>query len=216
MKARSEDVERELARIHVECGHAVSTQVYVPQWNRWWTHCASCNLRSITWVDVSAPCCRCNSPLAMELEEAVLDLEIRSARVSRAFVDVTVHHSVPGDASRLAAAARGGGAVNKEAEAEKKRRYPDGHAPWEVVPFAVETYCRLGAAALKHLRSLARARAQDLPEGGEEAASALLQRWTARISAALQRSNARRLRSSLGAVERARLRARELAESLAG
>ena len=80
----------------------------------------------------------------------------------------------------------------------------------------METYGRLDTAALKHLRSLARARAQELPEGGEEAASALLQRWTARISAALQRSNVRRLRSALGAVEPARLRARELAEALAG
>ena len=216
LKARSEDVERELARIHTECGHAVSTQVYVPQWNRWKTHCASCNIRSVTWADADAPCCRCSGPLEVELEEAVLDLEVRSARVPRAFVDVTVHHSVPGDAARLAAAARGGGTVNKEAEAEKRRRYPDGRAPWEVVPFAVETYGRLGMASLKHLRSLARARAQELPEGGEESASALLQRWAARVSAALQRSNARRLRSSLGAVEPARLRARVLAEALAG
>ena len=81
--------------------------------------------------------------MVMELEEAVLDIEIRSARVPRAFVDVTVHHSVPGDASRLVAAARGGGAVNREAEAEKKRRYPDDHAPWEVVPFAVESMAGL-------------------------------------------------------------------------
>ena len=167
-------------------------------------------------MHADAPCSRCNGQVEVELEEAVLDLEVRSARVPRAFVDVAVHHSVPGDAARLTAAARGGGAVNKEAEAEKRRRYPDGRAPWEVVPFAVETYGRLGAAALKHLRSLARARAQELPERGEETASTLLQRWSARISAALQRSNARRLRSALGAVEPAKLRARELAEALAG
>ena len=216
LKARSEDVERELASIHTECGHAVSTQVYVPQWNRWRTHCASCNVRSITWTDADAPCCRCGGRLEVELEEAVLDLEVRSARVPRAFVDVTVHHSVPGDATRLSAAARSGGTVNREAVAEKKRRYPDNRAPWEVVPFAMESYGRLGDAALKHLRSLARARAQALPDGGEVAASALLQRWSARLSAALQRSNARRLRSSLGAVEPARRRARELAEALAG
>ena len=85
------------------------------------------------------------------LEEAVLDFEVRSGRMPRALVDATVHHNVPGDAARLAAAARGGGTVNKEAEAEKKRRYPDGRAPWEVVPFAVETYGRLGVASLKHL-----------------------------------------------------------------
>ncbi len=215
LKARSEDVERELARIHAECGHAVNTQVYVPQWNRWKWHCAACNRRGLTWEDAGAPCSTCNGQLEVELEEAVLDLEVRSARVPRAFVDVTVHHSVPGDAARLAAAARSGGAVNREAEAEKRRRYPDGRAPWKVVPFAVETYGRLSTEALKHLRSLARARAQELPEGGEEAASALLQRWAARLAAALQRCNARRVRSALGAAEPARQRARELAEALA-
>ena len=68
-----------------------------PMRNRWWTHCASCNLRSTTSVDVSDPCCRYNGPLAMELEEAVLDREIRSMRMHRTFVDVTAHRSVPGD-----------------------------------------------------------------------------------------------------------------------
>ena len=119
-------------------GHAVNTQVHVPQWNRWRTHCAGCNLRGVTWVHADAPCSRCNGQVEVELEEAVLDLEVRSARVPRAFVDVTVLYSVPGDAARLTTAARGGGgAVNREGEAEKKRRYPDGRAPWEVVPFAL-------------------------------------------------------------------------------
>ena len=153
----------------------------------------------------------------MEREEAILDLEVRSSRVPRLFIDVTVHHSVPGDASRLAAAARCGGTVNREAEAEKKRRYPDGLAPWSVIPFAVETYGRLGIAALAHLRSLARARAQGLPDGGGDVAvTALLLRWTARLSAALQRSNSRRLGTSLGTVDHAKQGARELAESMAG
>ena len=60
MKARSENVEHELARIHVECGHAVSTQVYVPQWNRGMAHCAGCNLRGLTREHADAPCRRCN------------------------------------------------------------------------------------------------------------------------------------------------------------
>ena len=154
--------------------------------------------------------------MAAELEEAILDIEFRSARIPRAFIDVTVRHSIPSDAARLAAAARGGGAVNREAEADKKRRYPDGRAPWDVIPFALETYGRLGSAALSHLRSLARTRAQEAGAESVEYASVLLLKWSARISAALQRSNARRLSSALGALEPARRRARELAESLAG
>eukprot|EP00974_Lingulodinium_polyedra_P051158 4919870-Lingulodinium_polyedra.AAC.1 len=60
----------------------------------------------------------------------------------------------------MAAAASSGGVFNREAEAEKRRRYPDGRAPWRLPLFAVEVYGRLGHAALKHTRSLARARAQ--------------------------------------------------------
>ena len=146
----------------------------------------------------------------------MLDLEVRSARAPRAFLDVTVHHGVPGAGPRLAAAAQHPGAVNREAESEKRRRYPDGRAPWRVVPFALETYGRLGSTALKHLRQLARARAQDLPEGGSDAVtSALLQRWGAQLSCALHRSNAERVRSALGEAELAKLRGQDLASDLA-
>ena len=187
----------------------------MPQWNRWKWRCGPCGFHGVTWEPSVAPCVHCGGLLAVELEEAVLDLEVRSARVPRAFVDVTVRHSVPGDAARLAIAAREGGAVCREAEADKKRRYPDGRAPWKVVPFALETHGRIGAAALKHLRLLARGRAQGLAEGGDAAASVLLQRWAARLSVTLHRSNAARLRSALGAAEPARQRARDLAASLA-
>ena len=105
--------------------------------------------------------------------------------------------------------------MNRTAELEKRVRYADGRTPWQVVPFAVETCGRLGPAALKYLRGLARTRAQGLPDGGDEAASALLQRWAARLSAALHRSNASRLRSALGAAEPARQRAKDLAAELA-
>ena len=50
-----------------------------------------------TSVDVNDPCYRYNGPLAMELEEAVLDREIRSMRMHRTFVDVTAHRNVPVD-----------------------------------------------------------------------------------------------------------------------
>ena len=106
--------------------------------------------------------------------------------------------------------------MNRAAELEKRLRYPDGRTPWQVVPFAVETFGRLGLTALKHLRGLARTRAQGLPDGGEAAASSLMQRWAARLSTALHRSNASRLRSALGAAEPERQRARDLAAVLAG
>ena len=161
-------------------------------------------------------CGACGGNLTAVLEEAVLDLEVRSARVPRAFLDVTVRHSVPGDASRLSAAAATPGAVNRGAEADKRSRYPDGRAPWRVIPFAVETYGRLGDSALKHLRGLARARAQGLPEGSDDTvASLLLQRWGARLSCALHRSNAARLRSALGTAELAKARTEELSAVLA-
>ena len=154
------------ANIYTECGYTVLNQPYVPQWNRWRNSCDSCNARPVTWDRPTGACESCGGSLTVVFDEAVLDLEVRSARAPRAFLDVTVHHSVPGDGVRLAAAAEHPGAVNREAEAEKRRRYPDGRAPWRVVPSALETHGRLGTSTLKHLRGLARARAQDLPEGG--------------------------------------------------
>ena len=87
----------------------------------------------------------------------MFDQDVRSARVPRALLDVTVRHGVP---------ARGPGAVNRTAELEKRLRYSDGRTPWLVLPFAVESFGRLGPMAPKHLRGLARTRAQALPEGG--------------------------------------------------
>ena len=106
--------------------------------------------------------------------------------------------AVPGSGPRLAQAAAHDGAVNKEAEATKRLRYPDRQAPCRVVPFALETYGRLGRTALLHLRKLARAQAQRLDEGADGATSALLQRWGCRLSVALHRANSEALRSALG------------------
>ena len=144
------------------------------------------------------PCSFCGSALATEREEAVLDLEARSAEVPRLYLDVTVRHAVPGSGPRLARAAALDGAVNREAEADKRSRYPDGRAPWRVVPFALETHGRLGRTALLHLRKLARAQAQRLDEGADEATSSLLLRWGCRLSVALHRANAENLRTALG------------------
>ena len=118
----------------------------------------------------------------------------------RFYVDATVHHAVPGDADRLTRVAGADGAVNLEAEREKRRRYPDGLAPWRVEPFALETYGRLGRDALVLLRRLARAQAARLGEGADDAAGALVLRWACRLSVALHRANAEALRRCLGTV----------------
>ena len=176
-KARSADLERVLECIHRECGHAVERQVHVPGWDRFHWHCGSCDNRGTAWERPGSTCARCGGLLHADREEAVLDLEVRSARFPRAYFDVTVRHSVSGDQARLALASKTAGAVAKEAEGDKRRRYPDGRTPFRVVPFAVVTFGRLGKTALKHLRELARERAAHSEEGSDELASALLQRW---------------------------------------
>ena len=213
LKLRSVDVENVLASIHEECGYTVARQVHCPSETAG-SGTAGRATSEGTWDLPGAPCHHCGASTVFELEEAVLDLDVRSARVPRTLLDVTVRYGVPGGDAQLAAAARGPGAVNRTAEVEKRLRCPDGLTPWSVVPFAVESFGRLGPTALKHLRGLARTRAQALLEGGEAAASSLLRRWAARLSAALHRSNAARLRSSLGAAEPERLRARDLAAEL--
>ena len=89
-----------------------------------------------------------------------------------------------------------------------------------MVPFALETGGRHGPAALRHLRRLARDRAQPLAGDGAAAAaaaaSALARRWGAELAVALQAATARQLRTALGA-DAARLGARAaLAAGLAG
>ena len=214
LKERSADLERALQRIHQECGHSAERQVHVPEWDRWRWQCASCETHGLSWNVPSGPCGTCGAALESTREEAVLDLEIRSATAPRTYVDVTVRHSVPGDGSRLLAIAAGqDGAVARDAEGDKRRRYPDGRTPWRVLPFAVETYGRFGPAALTHLRGLAKEQAQHLGEDDTGAVHNLLvQRWAARLSVALHRSNAQRLRSALrnDPAQRARVLAEEL------
>ena len=169
-------------------------------WDRWRWSCIACGGRGLAWTPPAGPC-SCGALLEIAREEAILDLEVRNAEAPCTYFDVTVRHAIPGDAQRLTAAADRDGAVLREAEADKRRRYPDGQTPWRVVPLAVETYGRHGKTALEHLRKLARSAAAQLGEEGEAeaAASALVARWGARLSAALHRANAARLRSCLGA-----------------
>ena len=103
-----------------------------------------------------------------------------------------------------------------EAEDDKKRRYPDGQTPWRAVPLATETGGRHGLTALKHLRKLARKQAEKLEEGGDEAVSALVQKWGAWLSVALQRANAKVLLAALGTEAAEKECSATLREALAG
>jgi hypothetical protein len=211
-------LERVWARIHRECGDTVETQVYVQQWGRWRWHCSAkpvCQQRGVAWSPPTGPCSECGAALSALREEAVLDLEVRSAAVPRSFADVTVRYAVPGDAARLQAAAGRDGAVAAEAEGDKWRRYPDGRTPWRAVPLSTETGGRHGRAALLHLRKLARKQAENLEEGGDEAVSGLIQKWGAWLSVALHRANAAALSSALGAEPAALERADVLRSGLA-
>ena len=102
MKARSADVESVWEAVHLECGYSVGHQVHVPEWDRFRWRCPTCDARGVSWTPPAAPCAACGSALDARREEAVLDLEVRSAEHPRLLLDVTVRHSVPGDAPRLA------------------------------------------------------------------------------------------------------------------
>ena len=108
------------------------------------------------------------------------------------------------------------GATVREAEADKRTRYPDSRFPSRVLPFALEDFGRLGNAALLHLRALARQQAQGLDEGGAEAASSLQLRWACRLSVALQRANAENFRRSLGSAAQRKTKAEGTAAELGG
>jgi hypothetical protein len=200
---RTAALERVWTHIERECGHTVHDQVHVPLWDRWRYRCTSpaCRRGGHAWTLPTAPCTACGAGLEAWREEARLDLEVSSFQAPRVFYDVTVRHSVPGDAGRATAAANRGGVVAKEAEDAKRARYPDGRTPWRCVPLATESFGRHGQQALKHLRELAKEKAEaELEDEGAAklAAGLLVQRWGAWLSAALHRANAALLFSALG------------------
>ena len=121
------------------------------------------------------PCAACSAPLHVDLEQALLDLEVRNAEVPKAYLDVTVRHAVGNDLARVRAAARRDGAACAEAERDKRERYPSARSSYLVVPLALETYGRHGRESPRYLRNLARKQAARLEEGDGEAASA---RWS--------------------------------------
>ena len=185
-------------------------------WDRWRWACASpaCTERGLGHAPPRGPCGTCGGGLEATKEEAVLDLEVRSAWVPKLFLDVTVRHSVP-SGGLLSRAANGNGTVNLAAEQDKEGRYPASRCAHPVVLLALETFGRHGNKALKYLRKLARKKAEALDEGGDEAVSALVLRWGCQLSVALQRANAANLRRSAGAPD-LKVRGRELACAMAG
>ena len=170
----------------------------------------------MVWQVLAAPCSLCGAQVPVVREEAILDLEVRSAEVPERFLDVTVRHPVGNDAARLGRAARADGATNAEAEGDKRDRYPSERSVHPVVPLALETYGRHGKASLRYLRKLARKQAETLDEGSGGAASVLIARWVRWVSVALHRAAARNLRASAGDEAARRARGQQLAEELAG
>ena len=111
-----------------------------------------------------------------------------SAEGARAHVDVTIRH--PCAAKYLTQAAVADGEAARVAEAAKRVRYPPlAEAGLQAVePFAVETFGRLGASALRFLHA-ARQRAVErdgLLRGW--AGVAMFQRWLGLLSCSLQAS----------------------------
>ena len=103
-------------------------------------------------------------------------------------LDVTIRH--PLAVKYAAQAARSDGAAARIAEASKRERYPASAAAGlqAVVPFAVETFGRLGSSALRLLHG-ARQRAierDELLRGW--AGTAMFQRWLCLLSCGLQTS----------------------------
>ena len=154
--SRTEAAERVWGRIHRECGYAVDTQVHEPAWNRWRWSCsgAACEGRGVAWQHPTGPCGLCGAALQANLEEAVLDLEVRSAEVPKLYMDVTVRHAVGNDEARVRRAARADGTTNAEAEGDKADRYPPDHCPYKAGPLAMETYGRHGRVALHKKRTV--------------------------------------------------------------
>ncbi len=218
LKTRTGAVERVFQCIHEECGYNAETQPHVPEWDRWHYHCtnAACADRGVAWTPPAASCSTCGAPRGSSREEAFLALEVRNAEVPRLYLDVTVRHPVTSDAARLRRNADDEWATNKEAEGDKRSRYPAERCPYKALPLATETFGRHGRETLQYLRKLARKQASRLEEDSDAVRSSLVLRWGCRLSVALHRANAANLRRCLGSAGSEEVRGRELACAMAG
>ena len=117
------------------------------------------------------------------------------------YLDMVVTH--PCAASYRHGAAGEGGYAAAQHEAAKHARYPPGpQVRGRLVPFAVETFGRLGKESLRFLRKAAgRAcrRTTALAVLGGEGPTAVVGAWLERQSVALQKNNAAALKAAAGA-----------------
>jgi len=191
VKARSNAIVKVVADIHKECGCNVATEVYVTAWDRWRWRCLNGACEQHGVADAPRETCEhCSAALEVTREEAVLDIEVRSPIMPIQYIDVTVHHSLPGDDSRLGRAAQRGGEVAREAARQKHERYPRRRCQWALRPFAVETFGAFGKEAVDHVRKLARTAATSISADLGVVSSVLVQKWSARLSVALQMAGA--------------------------
>ena len=159
-------------------GYAVLREQHVPGWDR--------QRRNGEWVT----------------ERAVLDLRLEAPPDAPiTYLDMVVTH--PCAASYRHGAAGEGGYAAAQQEVAKHARYPPRpQVRGRLVPFAVETYGRLGKEGLAFLRKAAgRActRTSALAVLGEEGPPAVLGAWLERQPVALQKNNAAALRAAAGA-----------------
>ena len=128
-------------------------------------------------------------------QEAWLDIwAFAGLRIQDLLVDVTIRH--PTASAYARAAADHDGAAARAAEVDKGKRYPP-QGGRRVVPFAMETWGRLGPEADALLESLAAEAARHAHRRGQATvASAFLRRWRATLDAALQKALAAALVSA--------------------
>ena len=78
-------MERVVERIHLECGFQTAREVHVPAWDCFHWKCTAelCARKGVAYAPLGSPCPFWGSARTTEREEAILDLEARSAELPR-------------------------------------------------------------------------------------------------------------------------------------
>ena len=127
-------------------------------------------------------------------------LDVRCAWAGRPhYIDVTLRH--PCAIKYVAQAALGDGAAARAAEAAKRDRYPVLAAAGldAAIPFALETFGRLGLAGLRLLRQARQSAAEQSRPYRTWAGGPALQKWLSQLSCSLQWSLYESARACWGA-----------------
>ena len=129
-----------------------------------------------------------------------MDLHVTSCDSSSFLADVTVIHPAPADTNTLDQQAFLPSHFAKHAEARKNRKYraASEFIGQRFIPIALETYGTLGPEASKLLKNLAGRQI----ESENHSRSSLIRIWRVKISAALQRANARLIISKSNRIRR--------------